>query len=99
MTYRGHVKGGVIILDAPVQLPEGAEVEVRTAEKTPANPTWAEVLRDVIGKAEGLPNDSSVNHDHYLYGAPKKGILHLPIRHISSRGPVPSTHLLVSRPH
>ena len=26
MTYRGHVKGGVVILDEP--LPEGSEVEV-----------------------------------------------------------------------
>jgi hypothetical protein len=53
-------------------LPEGAEVEIRTSEPSSANTTWAEVLRDVIGQAEGLPADSSVNHDHYLYGAPKK---------------------------
>ncbi len=69
MTYRGHVKGGVIILDPPAHLPEGAAVEVRTAQESSANVTWAEVLRDVIGKAKGLPEDSSVNHDHYLYGA------------------------------
>jgi hypothetical protein len=72
MTYRGHVKQGVIVLDPPAQLPEGAEVEVRAKEHIPAHTTWADVLRDVIGKAEGLPADSSVNHDHYLYGASKK---------------------------
>jgi hypothetical protein len=76
MTYRGQVKKGVIVLDPPAQLPEGAEVEVRTSEKSPSEATvettWAQVLRDVIGQADGLPADSSVNHDHYLYGNPKK---------------------------
>lgn len=28
MTYRGHVKNGQIMLDEPVRLPEGAEVNV-----------------------------------------------------------------------
>lgn len=72
MTYRGHVKKGVIVLDPPAELPEGAEVEVRATEPASAQPSWAEVFRDVIGKAEELPADSSINHDHYLYGAPKK---------------------------
>jgi hypothetical protein len=72
MTYRGHVKKGVIVLNAPAELPEGAEVEVRVSEPVSAEATWAEVFRDVIGQAEGLPTDSSINHDHYLYGAHKK---------------------------
>lgn len=29
MTYRGHVEGGVIVLDEASSLPEGAEVEVQ----------------------------------------------------------------------
>ena len=32
----------------------------------------AERLARVIGKAKGLPPDASLNHDHYLYGLPKK---------------------------
>ena len=32
-TYRGHVKQGVIVLDPPARLPEGAEVEVRASEE------------------------------------------------------------------
>lgn len=72
MTYRGHVKKGIIVLDTPAQLPEGMEVEVRTSHEIGADSTWAEVFRDVIGRAEGLPSDASNNHDHYLYGAPKK---------------------------
>jgi hypothetical protein len=79
MTFRGRVKNGVIVLDPPASLPEGEEVEVvacpKKAETNPHLPdqsqTLYDVLRDVIGKAEGLPDDISVNHDHYLYGTPK----------------------------
>ena len=80
MTYHGKVRDGVIVLDPPVNLPEGSEVEV---SPLPANaeasipggadgPTLAEIFKDWIGKAEGMPSDSSLNHDHYLYGVPKK---------------------------
>jgi len=72
MTYRGRVKNGVVVLDAPISLPEGAEVEVSAREPAKETPTWAEVFKDVIGKAKGMPADSSTNHDHYLYGTPKK---------------------------
>ncbi len=81
MTYRGRVKNGVIVLDPPASLPEGEEVEIFTRKKVELAgssasddepKTWYEVFEDVIGKAEGLPEDSSVNHDHYLYGTPKK---------------------------
>lgn len=72
MTYRGRIKNGVVILDPPGSLPEGAEVHVIPDEEQELPPTWAEVFRDITGKAEGLPPDSSINHDHYLYGAPKK---------------------------
>jgi hypothetical protein len=41
MTYRGHVKQGVIVLNPPAQLPEGTEVEVRPAEKRAADPASA----------------------------------------------------------
>lgn len=72
MTFRGRVKNGVIVLDAPCALPEGAEVEVVPAPSSHSAPTWAEVFKDVIGKAEGLPADSSTHHDHYLYGTPEE---------------------------
>jgi len=72
MTYRGRVRNGVIILDPPASLPEGAEVEVQPADDESAGPTWAEVFKDVSGKAEGLPADMARNHDHYIHGAPKK---------------------------
>ncbi len=68
MTYRGTVRNGMVVLEEGAVLPEGQVVEVLPAE----GPTWAEILKDFVGKAEGLPPDAARNHDHYLYGAPKK---------------------------
>jgi hypothetical protein len=78
MTYRGHIKNGVVVLDKSLSLPEGAEVEVvlpaTTRKRKPKGkaPSLYERLKPVIGKAKGLPPDASLNHDHYLYGLPKR---------------------------
>ncbi|MHB1035853.1 MAG: hypothetical protein ACYC35_18715 [Pirellulales bacterium] len=77
MVYRGRVKNGVVILDDPVQLPEGTEVEVdlpirSTGEPLEGAPTLYDRLKPVIGMAEGLPADLAENHDHYLHGTPKR---------------------------
>ena len=78
MTYRGTVRSGVIVLDDPVDLPEGAAVEVIVAESIPLVDTdgigaklaalgrWAETL------PTDLPTDLAANHDHYLHGRPKR---------------------------
>ena len=34
--------------------------------------SWGEALLEVAGTAHGLPNDLAQNHDHYLYGAPRR---------------------------
>ena len=49
MTYRGHIKNGVVTLDEPATLPEGAEVNVQLVESnvritSPASPR---PLRDI----------------------------------------------------
>jgi len=78
MTYRGHVKNGVVLLDDAVSLPEGAVVRVELiddlsqAPNEEEGPTLYERLAGVIGQATGLPQDASTNVDHYLYGHPKK---------------------------
>ena len=78
MTYRGHVCNGRIELENDVRLPEGAAVDVTLSERQAASkedtdiPTLYEELRDVIGSVPGLPEDLSINHDHYLYGIPKR---------------------------
>lgn len=79
MIYYGHVKNGVVILeDAPV-LPEGtsARVEIEdTAADTPPpdehGQTLGQKLMKYAGKAVDLPDDAARNHDHYLYGTPKR---------------------------
>jgi len=59
MMYRGRVKNRVVILDPPASLAEGSEVQVISTEKQGLPPTWAEVFKDLIGKAEGLPELNS----------------------------------------
>jgi predicted DNA-binding antitoxin AbrB/MazE fold protein len=70
MTYKGHIMNGAVVLDQPVTLPEGAEVNVYLiATESPVS--LAESLKGVIGKATGLPPDASSQKRHYLYGHPK----------------------------
>lgn len=33
---------------------------------------WGAALLEIAGSAEDLPADLSINHDHYLYGTPKR---------------------------
>lgn len=70
MVYHGHVENGVVVLDEPAKLPEGAEVRVELADEGDG-PTLADKLRDVIGIGEGPP-DLAENHDHYAHGKPKR---------------------------
>ncbi len=79
MTYRGHVENGVVVFDEPADLPDGTKVGVTPAEpvereeyKEGEGPTWAEQLAPFIGCLDGLPSDFAENHDHYLYGVPKR---------------------------
>jgi len=79
VTYKGYVKNGVIVLDEPAGLKDGDRVSVRplrtrvrTTRKGRRPATLYERLKSVVGKAKGLPPDAAVNHDHYLYGLPKK---------------------------
>ena len=77
MTLHGQVRGGVIVFDPPVALPEGAEVQVQVvhspAEQAATEPqSLYERLKPFVGAAQGLPADFAAQHDHYLYGTPKR---------------------------
>jgi len=76
MTLHGYIKNGQIVLERDGPLPEGAavKIEVLDAKKTsgPDQETLGQRLLKHAGKARGLPRDASRNHDHYLYGTPKK---------------------------
>ena len=67
----------------PLALREGARVHLRVEEEQVASqpvaerpegelPTLLERLKDVVGTVDDLPEDSSTNLDHYLYGHPKR---------------------------
>ncbi len=83
-SFAGKVINGVIVLENGAALPEGAGVKVEMLEDlritTPgeenAEPKAASPLGELLlkfaGIADDLPADMAKNHDHYLYGAPKK---------------------------
>jgi hypothetical protein len=77
MTLHGQVRGGVIIFDPPVALPEGADVQVQVIEPqaqsaAAESESLYERLKPFIGAAKGLPADFAAQHDHYLYGTSKR---------------------------
>jgi len=77
MTWRGRVRGGVIIPDQDAKLDEGSEVTIQPveAESSPGpveECTLAEHLLKFAGVLDGLPADLAQNHDHYIHGTPKK---------------------------
>jgi len=74
MTYRGKVQGGVVVLQDSANLPEGTEVEIHAIEKTCSEQgeSLSKSLLKLAGRAVGLPPDAARNHDHYLYGTPKR---------------------------
>lgn len=70
MVYRGRVVNGTVVLDEPVELPEGTEVRIEPLASS-SRQTLAEEFADVIGKVPDLPTDMAQNHDHYIHGTPK----------------------------
>ncbi len=67
-----------IIAELPKLKPEDLRVVRQKLDELEAGASrrprtgWGVALREIAGMAEDLPADLSVNHDHYLYGAPKR---------------------------
>ena len=66
-----------IIAELPNLEPEEFRLvreKVRELEAAAHQPktAWGKTLLEVAGTADDLPPDFSVNHDHYLYGTPKR---------------------------
>ena len=78
--FLAHFDGKYLLPDEPVKLPTGKPLRV-TVEEVPAPPdtpplNLAEFF-DAIVAETGLvdgPEDWAAQHDHYLYGAPKKDL-------------------------
>ena len=77
MRYEGHVENGVVVLVEPIDLPDGAMVRIEPVTE-PAEAgeergsPFTERFAEIMGRARSLAADAAENHDHYLYGVPKK---------------------------
>jgi hypothetical protein len=73
MEIEGTVQNGVVVLEPESSLPEGTRVKVTVPDEgQPVLPTHYDRFRDIIGQAEGLPEDFAKNHNHYIRGGPKQ---------------------------
>lgn len=69
MEVKGTIKGGVVVLDTPVQAPDGTRVKVEIPEGSENPGEW---VKDFAGCVEDMPEDASLNYHHTLYGARKR---------------------------
>jgi hypothetical protein len=73
MTYRGTVKGNVVVLESGAELPDGTLVHVETEASGGNGMLTGETDLFRMGDLAvetGIP-DLATNADHYLYGYPK----------------------------
>ncbi len=73
MVYQGQVKNGVVVFES-VPPPDGTVVRVEPVQEPPPSDEvsiW-DKMKDFAGRAPDLPLDAAHNHDHYLYGRPRK---------------------------
>ena len=74
VAIRGHFDGKVFIPDEPVDLPANRplvlHVEVPSETHEVVHDLW-QTLEENTGSVEAPP-DWAEQHDHYLYGTPKK---------------------------
>jgi hypothetical protein len=76
MTLRAHFDGKVLVPDEPVDLPVNCalEVQVKTVREAVATSKPLVRLLELAGQfpASDGPADGAAQHDHYLYGLPKR---------------------------
>jgi hypothetical protein len=71
LSLTAHFDGKVIVPDEPVQLPVGQPLRVHLELAEPGVPRFADFLR-FEADLPGAPPDLAAQHDHYLYGSPKR---------------------------
>jgi hypothetical protein len=79
MTFRGVVRNGKIELDGPAELPEGTAVNVSRVPVSPRRKRSKKYdsMTDPAFRISELAMpfgrvDGSIEHDHYIYGTPKR---------------------------
>ncbi|MBI2805723.1 MAG: hypothetical protein HYX68_12155 [Planctomycetes bacterium] len=76
VTVKAHFDGRVFVPDEPVQLPVGFELQIPI--DMPAKPSAGTTLGQLAEIASQFPanpelaSDLAAQHDHYLYGLPKR---------------------------
>ena len=77
MTIRAHFDGKTLVPDEPVNLPINCPMEVEVKVLSPGSPaqrplkSLAATLNDLPANPD-WPADGAAQHDHYLYGTPKR---------------------------
>ena len=76
IAFNAHYDGRVIIPDEPIDLPRNqalvVQIETRGAGQPPERESALEWLAANAVESTDIPSDLSHQHDHYLYGAPKR---------------------------
>lgn len=70
-TIRAHFDGKFIVPDEPVELPVGEPLRLQLEWTEPAAPRFADLLQFAADLPDA-PSDLAAQHDHYLYGSPKR---------------------------
>ena len=70
MSFTAVVENGTIKLPPEVNLPDGTEVKIEPVAMPKR--TFGEEFKEFIGAWKDGPEDLADNHDHYLYGTPKR---------------------------
>jgi hypothetical protein len=76
MNLKAHFDGKVLVPDEPVNLPVDCALEVQV-KSVDALPTAGKPLLKLLELAQKFPvadapADGAAQHDHYLYGLPKR---------------------------
>ena len=74
-TLRAKFDGRVLVPEGPVDLPMGQVLEFELRHPSGgARPALMELLEEVskLPSDPAAPTDAAAQHDHYLYGTPKR---------------------------
>ncbi len=77
IALKGHFDGKVIVPDEPLNLPVGEKLQItlKRARKSKKSKRQSALqwMADHALADDGSAADLAHEHDHYLYGTPKKG--------------------------
>lgn len=80
MVYFGRIQNGKVVPDSELRLPEGSRVRIEPMSPPPSAPpngSGGEIdpvyrIGDDAVDDSSLPSDLASEHDHYIYGTPKR---------------------------